>query len=46
MDQARHVFERVLELRNDVGLLSEHYDCKPAHCSLSRERGAAGTVSA
>jgi GH15 family glucan-1,4-alpha-glucosidase len=25
-DEARHVFERVLDIRNDVGLLSEEYD--------------------
>jgi GH15 family glucan-1,4-alpha-glucosidase len=27
-DEARRLFERLLELRNDVGLLSEEYDPK------------------
>ena len=27
-DDAREIFERVLSLRNDVGLLSEEYDVK------------------
>ena len=26
LDQARELFERLLDLRNDVGLLSEEYD--------------------
>ena len=26
VDEAREIFERLLDLRNDVGLLSEEYD--------------------
>ena len=27
-DEARELFERLLSLRNDLGLLSEEYDCR------------------
>ena len=29
-DEARRIFERLLAIRNDVGLLSEEYDPRPA----------------
>ena len=35
---AREVFERLLEVRNDVGLLSEEYDPVRSDCSATSRR--------
>ena len=38
-DEAREIFERLLSLRNDVGLLSEEYDPRPSDSwATSRKR--------
>ena len=37
-DEARELFERLLDLRNDVGLLAEEYDPSPAASSATSRR--------